>query len=169
MLDKNKTLPVKQNGNSILITVPVKPVDTANTVIVLEIDGSPKVDPVVVEQQKDGIVDLQYVEAITSGKTVKRFNRKGTFHISRWTGPGDTISWNFIINNPGSFDVRMTYAANPEWEGQKYAVTVGEKSLISSVQPTGGLVRVQNMFDRDIGFKSRTKHPHYKARNRFKR
>ena len=50
--------------------------------IAVRIEGAPNVDPPVVAQDEDGTLLLDYVPAITSGKTAKRFNRRGRFHIS---------------------------------------------------------------------------------------
>lgn len=137
MIDKNQKLQLNRKGDEVFISVPKKPVDSINTVVVMEIEGAPNVEPVIVEQKKDGSVDLGYVEAITGGKTVKRFNRKGEFHISKWTDPEDTIIWNFTIKKPGYFDIMITYAANKEWQGREYVVSVGLEKLTARVDSTG--------------------------------
>lgn len=137
LINKNSKLQIEREENSVFVAVPEKPVDEVNTVVVMEIEGTPNVEPVVVEQNKDGVVSLEYVEAITGGKTVKRFNRKGKFHISKWIDPEDTITWHFNINKPGTFEVMITYAASKEWEGREYTVSVGHELLTSKVKYTG--------------------------------
>jgi alpha-L-fucosidase len=137
LVNKNRKLKIKQEGNTVFVAVPERPPDEVNTVVVIEIEGTPNVEPVVVEQQKNGIVNLEYIEAITRGKTVKRFNRKGGFHISKWTNPEDTIIWHFNITKPGLFEMKITYSAIEEWQGREYIVSIGPILLTSRVENTG--------------------------------
>ena len=50
--------------------------------------------------------------AVTGGNAVKRFNRKGEFHISKWARPQDKVTWYLEAARPGSFEVEISYAAN---------------------------------------------------------
>ncbi len=131
------TLSVTKQGKQLAVSLPAAPLDPVDTVVVVELDGSPRVDAPVVQQQDDGPITLDYIRAITAGKTVKRFNRKGKFHISKWTEPSDTISWVIDVARPGVYRVAVTYAANPEWQGQPYRITMNEQVLVASVEPTG--------------------------------
>jgi len=137
LINKNRQLPTYREGNMVFISVPEKPIDEINTVVVIEIEGIPNVEPVIVEQREDGVVSLEYVEAITGGKTVKRFNRKGGFHISKMTDSEDTITWHFNIIKPGLFDVMITYSANEEWQGREYVISIEPILLTSQVENTG--------------------------------
>ena len=84
-------LPLRQGDGSLEITVPESPLDPVNTVVAVNLEATPRVDPPVVSQATDGTIVLDYIRAITGGRTVKRFNRKGEFHVSKWTAPEDTI------------------------------------------------------------------------------
>jgi alpha-L-fucosidase len=137
LVDKTQTLSMEQEEGKTLVFVPSEPIDPACSVIVLDIQGSLDVAPPVVEQLDSGEIPLDYVKAITHGKTVKRFNRKGAFHISKWRDPNDSISWHFNIETPGTFDVEITYSAKEEWGGCPYSVTLGEQRLQASVRATG--------------------------------
>ena len=137
LLNKKRNLPINRVENSVFISLPEKPVDEVNTVVVMEIEGTPDVEPVIVEQNNDGVVSLECTEAATGGKTVKRFNRKGKFHISKWTEPEDTITWHIDIDKPGTFEVMITYAAGGEWQGREYTVSAGSELLTSKVENTG--------------------------------
>jgi len=137
LADKDQPLGYQQEGRTLHISVPDKPVDISNTVVVLDLDGPPEVDPPVVTQKEEGIVDLQYAEAVTGGNTMKRFNRKGGFHISKWTHPNDTISWYVDITSPGRFHAEITYAAQAKWQGRQYSIAAGSSSVIAKVTATG--------------------------------
>jgi hypothetical protein len=73
----------------------------------------------------------------TAGEAVKRFNRKGNFFISKWTGPDDSITWHLFVSQTGSYKVHIKYAARGEWQGSKYSLTVGSQTLACEVQKTG--------------------------------
>ena len=137
LLDKTTKLPVTQAEKKTRITLPQKPPDDPITVLVLEIVGSPIVDPTVVLQDETGSIELNYLTAITHGKTMTRFNRKGGFHISKWTGPEDSADWFVHVDKPGAFQVNITYAANKEWEGKPFEIKVGSSSFKTSVIYTG--------------------------------
>ena len=142
---KTLLLDVNQTENQALITLPRKPLDSPITVLVLEIEGKLEVDPLVVKQNETGTIDLSYLTALTQGKAVKRFNRKGEFHISKWTGPEDTVTWHFHVLKPETFTINITYAANKEWEGRNYIITDGAVSIEASVKHTGDWYEYQTL------------------------
>jgi|GEM_PF-5490867 len=77
------------------------------------IDGPPRVDPPVIVEKAGAPVVLDYLNAVTSGRTVKRFSRRGQFHISRWTGPVDQASWRVHFLQPGRYRIHLVYAGAP--------------------------------------------------------
>jgi len=106
-------------------------------VVVLELNGAPVVAPREVFQDENGSLMLDYLTVKTTGKAVTRFNRKGGFHISKWNGPDDIAEWMIKINKPGIFKVNITYAANKEWDGEKYEIAAGNQVIRQSVVHTG--------------------------------
>ncbi len=139
LIDKSIRLPVKQFENATYIDLPLNPPDSPVSVVVLEIEGAPSVDPTVVAQDTTGSIELNYLTAITHGKAKTRYNRTGNFHISKWTVPEDSVDWDIQVNKPGIFKVTISYAANREWEGRPYEITVGSSSIKTSVIYTGNL------------------------------
>jgi alpha-L-fucosidase len=137
LLEESNKLSIQKRGDQIKIDLPQKPLDQHNTVIVLELEGVPEVEPSLVKQKEDGSFLLDNMKAITIGKTVKRFNRRGKFHISKWTAREDQIKWFVEINQPGNYKISITYAANPKWADQKYQLNSGSQSITTTVQPTG--------------------------------
>ena len=137
LIDKTIKLQVKQSEKQTLISLPSEQADNPMTVLVLELDGSPKVDPPVVSQDQNGSFELNYLKVITHGNTMTRFNRKGGFHISKWTGPDDSAEWVFHVDKPGAFQVLIDYAANKNSEGKPYEIKVGSSTFKTSVLYTG--------------------------------
>jgi alpha-L-fucosidase len=139
MRDSTRRLEVHRSRNDLTIELAGHRdmMDVHNTVIVLRIEGTPRVDPVIVAQAPDGTIRLDYVTARTDGEAVKRFNRKGKFHISKMQDGDDTIEWSFDVSEAGRFFVEITYAAIPAWQKQPYSITVGQQILPAEVESTG--------------------------------
>jgi alpha-L-fucosidase len=139
----SRKLTLGRANENVAVTLPAKPLDEYDTVIVLQLDGAPRVDPPVVTQGSDSPFELDYQPAVTSGKAVKRFNRDGKFHIAKWTGPDDAITWHLLVSQAGQYQVRIRYSARKESSGAKYAVTVGGQTLTGAVVETGEGYRYQ--------------------------
>jgi alpha-L-fucosidase len=135
--DPSLRLSVGQANGAITVGLPARSRDENDTVVVLEISGQPVVDPPLIVQESDAPFELDYLQAVTAGKAVKRFNRDGGFHISKWTGPADSITWHVQVSLPGSYRVSIRYAAREEWARNTYLVTVGAQSLAAAVEATG--------------------------------
>ena len=120
------------------VRLPAAAPDPVDAVVVLELEGAPRVDPPVVVQQGASPLRLDYMTAVTSGATRKRFNRRGGFHISRWMAPADRAAWRVRVATPGRYAVKIRYAAQPEWQGGKYQVAVGARTLRGTVDSSPG-------------------------------
>jgi alpha-L-fucosidase len=145
LADKTESLVTSRDGQGRLrVTLPEHPTDDIDSVIVLELPGVPNVDPAVVRQEDGEAILLDYIPAETYGKAVKRFNRKGEegqFHISKMEGPEDIVEWQVDIRNPGVYELFITYAALPEWEGGGYIVESGGERIQGTVRSTEGWYR----------------------------
>lgn len=132
---KNLKVSVKEKYPLIDISNAAK--DKHVTVIKLELDGQPRAVPPVVVQTAGKRLLLDYESAITEGKAVKRFNRKGGYHISGWQSGDDYVKWNLQVSGPGRYKVSIKYAALPAWAGQRFKVILGGNVLGAETQGTG--------------------------------
>jgi alpha-L-fucosidase len=137
LADPSGKLPVARGHDAIGISLPAATPDENDAVVVLELGGSLSVSPPVVTQGSDEPFDLDYRDAVTAGKAARRFNREGQFHISQWTGPGDSIAWHLLVSQAGRYKVTIRYAARGEWAKRKFVVAVGRQSLTGVVTATG--------------------------------
>ena len=135
--DKTIKVPFSQTDDKLQISLPSRPVDDPLTVIVLETELPLLIDPPKVLQDDSGKAELNYLTATTYGKTMTRFNRKGQFHISRWTGPEDYAEWLIHIDKPGKFKAVVKYAANRDSEGKKYEISLQSEQFEGSTVYTG--------------------------------
>jgi hypothetical protein len=140
------------------VRLPGEPVDEEDTVVVLEIVGRPEVDPPVVMQKGNSPIKLEYVTAMTAGKTTKRHTRGGGYYMSGWDDPRDSVTWGMKIDEPARYQVWITYLAPKELEGAKYRVSVGSESLEDTVFET-------RYFAIDGPFEHRLQPYHYQTFN----
>ena len=148
LIDKSLKVEYKQEENLTILNLPINPPDNPVTVVVLEIEGPPLVDPSIVTPDKEGKMELNYLTAVTHGKTKTRFNIKMLFHITKWTEPEDYIDWVIEVKEAGNFKVNISYAASGDAEGRPYEIINGDESVKSSVISGGDY----NYYDFPIGY-----------------
>jgi alpha-L-fucosidase len=110
-------------------------------VVAVDLDGEPDVEPFIIRQEVGRPVLLDYLTAATTGKAVKRFNRKGEsgqFHISKMRGPDDRIEWRAEIVSPGRYEVLITYAAIRGWENGGYVFEAAGEKIPGRVYSSDG-------------------------------
>jgi alpha-L-fucosidase len=129
LTDPGKILESSRQGSSVWIDLPPVPADAVNTVVAVELDGPPVVDPPVITEKAGAPVTLDYLNAVTSGNAVKRFNRRGQFHISKWTGPADKASWRVNFLEPGRYRVRLVCAGAPGRPTGTFVLSAGDQKV----------------------------------------
>ena len=141
--DPNTSYSANREAGGLTIDVGSEPLHAIDSVIVLEIEGTPQVEPTVITQADDGSITLDYYAAVTAGQAAKRFNRKGLFHISKWRVPQDEVAWHVNVASPGAYQVSIEYAANPEWQGHSFVLQSGTQELSGDVTSTAGSAEPQ--------------------------
>ncbi len=137
LTNRSRPLTISRANGTPVIALPPQPPDHRDAVIVLELDGPPRVDSTIVTQGSDAPFELDYVSGMTAGRAMKRFNRDGKFHIGKWTGPEDSITWRVLVSQVGEYNVRIRYSARQESRDAKYVITIGGQTVAGAVVPTG--------------------------------
>ena len=146
LTDPARSLAVDREPGAVTVALPASCPDVNDTVVVLDVEGSPRADPQIVTQDTEEPIILNYLTAATSGKAVKRFNRDGGFHIAKWTDPADSISWRVQVSQAGDYLIRVRYAARDESRNDRFVVAAGATELTAAVIPTAGWFQYQ-IFD----------------------
>lgn len=138
LLDSSQSLNVHRDQNQIIIPVPnIPPLNEADTVIVLEIVGTPEVEPPVVEVNEHSAILLTPDTAVPAGKAIKYYTRNGGYHISKWKDPQDSVAWHIKIDRPHKYQVWVHYASTAEFrDGMKFQVSIGSATLEATVEDT---------------------------------
>lgn len=130
-------LAVTQAENEVLILLPEAAPDPVDTVVVLDIEGEPKIVPLAAKQSATGDVELEAAQVTIHGESAKYESGDGKDTIGFWTNPEDWLSWDLRITQPGTFLVSVTYACESSQEGSEYVVSIGEQEINAKVSGTG--------------------------------
>ena len=122
-------LPVAVSEKGPTIKLPAQAPDKIDSVVVLEIQGKPEVEPQMLTQTKSGVVELPAGEAVLHGDSLRCQGSSSGENIGFWTNPKDWASWVFQIDMPGKFDVQLTFACEPGSAGSEYEVTLAEEKV----------------------------------------
>ena len=143
LLAPSRKLAVSRSYGTTEISLPPKPLDENDTVIVLHLAEPPKIDQPMVTQGSDSPFKLDYALAITSGKAIKRFNRDGKFHIAKWTSPADSVTWHLLVSQTGDYNVRIRYSARQDSQNARYSIKIGGQTINGAVRATGEAYQYQ--------------------------
>lgn len=101
-----------------------------------------------VQQAADGTVLLHARNAFIHGSTVRYEPQTNKNTIGYWTKLQDWVSWDFSINQPGTFEVEILQGCGKGSGGSEVEFSIGEQILKTVVQDTGGF---QTFLSRNIG------------------
>jgi alpha-L-fucosidase len=131
---------IRQAGTAddgVTFAVPAEAPDAHATVVVLEIQGVPQVlaQAPSIKQAADGSLTLKAADAEISGGARLETKADGVPNIGFWTRTEDTVEWTATIEKPGTFEVEMDYACDPNSGGQ-LNISAGSGKLAIKVAPT---------------------------------
>jgi alpha-L-fucosidase len=149
------TLKSSRKGSNVTIDLPTAAPDPVASVIALELDGPPKVEPFTIHPEPDGSIRLPatFAEIRAQHGQRARFESAGDqVFVTNWTNAQDSVYWQFEVDKPGKYDLSLDYAADQSSADATFEIAVasvgstGSPSsqpsapppLKSSVEPTGG-------------------------------
>ena len=136
-----RPLTFKRSGRDVVITLPDRERDPAATVVVVELQGPPVVEPWTIGAGKDGRIDLPvYLADIQSGMGQRAYldHFYRTTMLTNWQNVNDYPEWTFTTDKPGTFEVLATYASM--WGGQAgYEVEIDSRKLAAKTESSPSL------------------------------
>jgi alpha-L-fucosidase len=114
-----KSLPVKKERQNILvIQLPVKAPDTANTVILLELKGSMRADSVSFIAPNIPETRLLAFDAVRMGKGLQYGDGKtGRYYVDGWASKDQWLHWQFNTTISAKYKVIIKYLADADAGG----------------------------------------------------
>jgi alpha-L-fucosidase len=130
-------LAVSASPRGQVVTVPVDAPDPVDTVVVAEYQGELQVLDTSLAQAEDGTVALAAADAEISGETAKLEGGEEQ-NIGYWVNANDMVTWQVQISQPGTFEVELNVACQPESAGSVYVVVAGDQAVGGRMEATGG-------------------------------
>ena len=133
---RQATLGIKQDGSTLTVTLPhqVNPIDT---VVAIQMDGPVNILPSAVHPAADGGLLLHARDANCQGTLFYEKTDDGKDNIGGWTRFDDYVSWDLVVDKPGTYDVSLTYAVPEDTAGAEVAINVGGRTLQHTIEGTG--------------------------------
>jgi len=128
-------------GNDWLVCVPKKAPDKIASVIALDLDGAPQVEPLVIRPDAKGVVELPASLAQIEAQHGQRARFEivgGRVRIGNWINANDKPYWEFELPNAGAYKIVATYACAPESKGSALTLAGGTSHLAFKTRATGG-------------------------------
>ncbi|OGD22064.1 MAG: hypothetical protein A2Y70_00135 [Candidatus Aminicenantes bacterium RBG_13_64_14] len=131
-----RPLTFKRAGKDVIITLPGGERDPDATVIVIELQGPPEVEPNKIGPEKDGRVELPvYLADIQSemGQRAYLDHFYRTTMLANWQNVNDYPEWVFTTGKAGAFEILASYASM--WGGQAgYEVEVDGQKIAARTE-----------------------------------
>ena len=116
------------------LVLPDYALDPLDTVVEVQLTGPPEVDNAI-RPGPDGAITLPAILARVQGTNAKYEADKSC--IGFWTRKQDVVSWEFVVDRPGKYTVRVTYATERGSGGAQWQVKVAESVLEGRCKETG--------------------------------
>lgn len=132
----------RQTADQLRLRLPEIAPDLMDTVIVLELSGSPKVEWVV-RQGKDGVIALSADMATIHGEKARVETKTGPdgkprSNIGYWTAAGDWVSWEVVVTRAGDYEAEVEWANEKGTGGSRVLIKIGTQELEFIPKDTGG-------------------------------
>jgi alpha-L-fucosidase len=138
LADKKVKLEVASHSEGVTISLPAEAPDPIASVVVLKIEDEPDVMPIVtIKQQDDGTVQLGAVNAVIHGQTARYQPEEGNDNIGFWANAEDFVTWDFKLNQAGTYNVEITYACENGSGDSEYSIIVNDQKITGKIKETG--------------------------------
>ena len=136
---KKKELPLAREGADWAIKLPAKAPDKSASVLVVELDSPPRVDPFVVGADAKGVIELPALYGSLEGPHGQRIryeSRDGIIHAGNWIRPPDSIEWSFQTPKAGVYRIWLNQAVEAGQGGSEVQLFVNGK-IAPRLAPNG--------------------------------
>ncbi len=131
-----RPLGVRRAGKDVLVALPERERDPAATVVVVELQGPPVVEPYRIVPEQDGRIELPvHLADLRSvmGQRAYLDHFYRTTMLTNWQNVNDYPEWRFDTAGPGTFEVLASYASM--WGGQAaYEVEVDGRRIAAKTE-----------------------------------
>jgi len=127
--------------DQVVLCLPARPTDAINSVVALNFDRAPQVEPLVLRPDAAGKLNLPATMAeirAEHGQRAKPVSKAGKTCIGNWSNPNDVVVWNFTMPKEMAFRVIVdARAASRETVGQRVEISVAGQKLVGKITADG--------------------------------
>ena len=124
----------KANGRDVLIQLPLKAIDTINTVLVVDFNGKLLMDSIRYVSTTIPETRLLAYDAVQQGNGFSFGDGKtNRYYVEGWKTKDQSLTWNFKTSEAASFRLIIKYLAPEETSGGTYSITFDNKVFQSEV------------------------------------
>ena len=134
---RRRPLNVTRMGElDLAIALPAKPIDGADSVIALALDGEPQVDAARLLSTESGLDELRAFDAKIDEGLAFGAGKVRDAWVHRWTAPELGVRWPVRLAERASFAVSIAYDAPAASAGGTFEVLFGDKKVVGTVVET---------------------------------
>ncbi len=141
LAEPTRELRMRRAGADVIITLPERPLDLDATVVTVDLQGPPEVEPFRIGPGRDGRVELPiYLADIQSemGQRAYLDHFYRTTMLANWQNVNDYPVWEFTTDKPGTYELLISYASM--WGGKaSYEVEVDETKVAAQTESSPSL------------------------------
>jgi alpha-L-fucosidase len=129
----------ERRGGDIVVSLPGKAPDAIASVVAVDLDGTPVVEPQKIQAGPDGTTALPILFADLRGKHGQHMRIEtpdGEAQIGRWDNSNDYLTWEFSVSRAGKYEVSLACAADQAADGGTFQVIAGS-SETATTAPAG--------------------------------
>jgi alpha-L-fucosidase len=124
------------NDSDLVIRVPRRVPDSADTIVVVEVNGQIRTNPTRLLSVKQPNV-LRTFDAELQGSGLRYGDGKSfRAYVFEWRQLDQWVRWQVRLNTPAEYEVALKYTTGSKENVGIYEVAVGDKKLRATVQPT---------------------------------
>ena len=140
LVDKQHDLPFTRKGDDVIIDLPERAPDLDATVVAVDLAGKPEVIPYEIRANEAGIVELPvYMAEIRSRMGQRAYLDHFYKHtmLTNWQNVNDYPEWEFTVDEPGTYEIKMSYAAGWRHGGCPFVVRVDDDEIPGLTRSSG--------------------------------
>jgi alpha-L-fucosidase len=134
---RNQLKTERLNENDLVIRIPGAAVDSADSVVVLEVQGEIKTNPVRLLATRSQPNILRSFDGDLHGDGLRFGDGKAPrAYVFEWKNPGEWVGWKVRVNEAAEFEVSAKYTTGSSDNRGSYTVSIGDQVLKATVEPT---------------------------------
>lgn len=132
-------LGAERRGDGIVVSLPEKAPDAVASVVAVDLDKPPVVEPCLIQPGDDGTISLPILYADLRGRHgqhIRIETPEGEPQVGRWDNGNDYLTWEFSLPQAGKYEVNLTLAVDQASEGGTFQVIAGSLEAATTA-PSG--------------------------------